>query len=1099
MKSLYDCVQIERRFSRSARLDADLKGTPPLVGYVLQASTRKVLETLASAQAESLQGAFTWTGPYGSGKSSAALLLGNVVGGSRLNRQLARKIAGSTLTEALSIAFPDRRKSWAVVPVTGSRTDLCVAVGEAAAKILRWSTAAADRAKSSGAGLMDALLKAKAGGVLLLIDELGKFLEHAVEKERDIHLLQDLAELSSRSGGRLVIVGILHQAFEVYAGRQSREVRQEWAKVQGRFQDIAFLAGADETVALLSRAITVERRPADAAKQAAKVAELIAERRPTHAGDLARALTSTWPLNPVTALLLGPVSRQRFAQNERSVFGFLSSAEPFGFLEYLKSEPKTSGFTYGPDRLWDYLASNFGLALASGTDGARFSLAFEAIERAAAKGTDLHVILAKAAAVIELFRNGSGLAVTKQLLQCCVPSRPIARVDSAIEDLIEWAVFMRQPRLGGYAMFAGSDFDIESAIEKTRAKPAADELLELPQEAGLGIVVAKRHYFRTGVLRAFQIVLQMVGNKEQIPETARRLSARRPRSSGMLVLALSDGDISDSELAKRAKALSAELDRSGMVAAVGAVKNSDRVMACATEMLTLARLAKEYPQLEGDRIARREISARRSASMDALHSELTAELSSCQWWLGPCTDRCVRERPAVIATQLADAAYPLTPILRSELVQRDRPSSNAMAAVRDLAHAMVDKRNLENLDISGFPAAMGLYLTVIKPFGLHRRTEEGPFAFFEPDRSALGKTVRPLFRLLTDAKEIDLERLYATWSRRPYGLKLGVMPIFALAGILSKRNSLAVYVDGVFQTQLDTFFVDKLLQNPGAIRLQTIDRSIEDTTFLRRMAELLGLGGEPTALSVAQALFRRFRSLPEYAKRTSTVSEECASLRAKVLQANDPESLLFRELTQLDFGKDKAAAVIQALESAERSYSDLLDTIRLDLANALGTDAKSFTGLKRRATSVNGLTNDLRFDALANRAAAFETGDGSIEEFASLLLHKPAASWTDRDREQALLEIARFGRSFREIEALALVRKRKPSSEALALVVGLNPGAPTLLKSFELTEQEGLKADALAKKLVATLGHAPEIGSVRLGALARAVAIVAETHSESAR
>ncbi|TIU02783.1 MAG: hypothetical protein E5W44_30690, partial [Mesorhizobium sp.] len=76
------------------------------------------------------------------------------------------------------------------------------------------------------------------------------------------------------------------------------------------------------------------------------------------------------------ALLLGPISRARFAQNERSVFGFLSSAEPSGFKEFLETTDLEGG-TYDPAMLWDYLAANLGMALTAGVDGNRFSLAFE--------------------------------------------------------------------------------------------------------------------------------------------------------------------------------------------------------------------------------------------------------------------------------------------------------------------------------------------------------------------------------------------------------------------------------------------------------------------------------------------------------------------------------------------------------------------------------------------------------------------------------------------------------------------------------------------------------------------------------------------------
>jgi len=94
--------------------------------------------------------------------------------------------------------------------------------------------------------------------------------------------------------------------------------------------------------------------------------------------------------------LLGPVSRQRFAQNERSVFGFLSSSEPNGFQAHLARTEVSGNAWYGPDQLWDYLVANFGSALSVGPESNRMTLAMEAVEKAALYGP-LAAKLAKAA------------------------------------------------------------------------------------------------------------------------------------------------------------------------------------------------------------------------------------------------------------------------------------------------------------------------------------------------------------------------------------------------------------------------------------------------------------------------------------------------------------------------------------------------------------------------------------------------------------------------------------------------------------------------------------------------------------------------------
>ncbi|MEI2679128.1 MAG: hypothetical protein V9G29_15490 [Burkholderiaceae bacterium] len=66
---------------------------------------------------------------------------------------------------------------------------------------------------------------------------------------------------------------------------------------------------------------------------------------------------------------------------------------------------------YRPSDYWDYLRSNLEPAILASPDGHRWSQAVEAVERAEAKtGDPLLVALIKNIAVIDMFRNGSGLA-----------------------------------------------------------------------------------------------------------------------------------------------------------------------------------------------------------------------------------------------------------------------------------------------------------------------------------------------------------------------------------------------------------------------------------------------------------------------------------------------------------------------------------------------------------------------------------------------------------------------------------------------------------------------------------------------------------------
>ena len=259
MMVLADRVHIARRFQRAIRIDADLHDPKALEGFICPKSSADILVATARHVAETGHGAFTWTGPYGCGKSSLVIALSGLLGNDRSLRRRAAVAIGKETAEVVSSALPPKTKGWRILPVVGRREHPARVIGEAieAAKL-----GTCGRAKSWSDGrIVSTLIDISAehprseGGLILFIDEMGKFLEAAAQDGSDIYLFQLLAEAASRSNKRLIVIGVLHQAFEEYAGRLSREMRDEWSKIQGRFIDLAVNTAGEEQIELLSRAI----------------------------------------------------------------------------------------------------------------------------------------------------------------------------------------------------------------------------------------------------------------------------------------------------------------------------------------------------------------------------------------------------------------------------------------------------------------------------------------------------------------------------------------------------------------------------------------------------------------------------------------------------------------------------------------------------------------------------------------------------------------------------------------------------------------------------------------------------------------------------
>jgi hypothetical protein len=71
-----------------------------------------------------------------------------------------------------------------------------------------------------------------------------------------LYLLQQIAELPpNKDGFNVFIFGLLHQSFIDYAHGLASAQRNEWAKIQGRFEDIPFIESSDKMLRLIGQAI----------------------------------------------------------------------------------------------------------------------------------------------------------------------------------------------------------------------------------------------------------------------------------------------------------------------------------------------------------------------------------------------------------------------------------------------------------------------------------------------------------------------------------------------------------------------------------------------------------------------------------------------------------------------------------------------------------------------------------------------------------------------------------------------------------------------------------------------------------------------------
>ena len=1101
MTTLTKEVRVARRFRRSIRIDTDLADPTALEGFVCPPSSAALLQTMANHISKSGQAAFTWTGPYGAGKSSLVVALSSLLNGNVQLRNSTSSILGAETSKLLLSTLPPMTKGWRILPVLGRRELPAQVVGEAIQKsrlvrqrkFKRWS----DEDVYETLQRISKRAPRQYGGLMVFIDAMGKFLEGAAYDGTDIYFFQQLAEIASRSNGRLIVVGILHQAFEEYAFRLSREMRDEWAKIQGRFVDLPVNVGSDEQLDLLARAIETDGTHKGRASIEEEVAKLLHRETPS------QLLKDCWPLHPITACLLGPISRRRFGQNQRSLFSFLNSMEPLGFQDFLRES--TDEDLYEPELLWDYLRANLEPTIIASPDGHRWAMAVDALERCRASGGDeLQERLLKVIGLVDMFKERSGLVASGQLLSLAVHGCEKQQIREAIDRLQEASLVIYRKFSNSFSIFEGSDFDIERAVDEAYETILEVDFKRLTALLGLQPVITKRHYHETGAIRWFETTVVPLREVESYAENYNPSDG----SVGTFLLALPSQGDSARVVGKVAGKLESTLPP-GIVVGVPSRRAWD-IEGLARELIALERVRDTTPELRGDRVARIEVETRIGDLQDRIAEELRQALRSAVWYGRGLEPR--QRSPAslnALASEMADDWYDQSPRLKNELLNRIRPSSNAIAAQNALLRRMALNEGEERLGIKGFPAEGGLFASLLEDTGIYRNTLGG-WKFVTPGLERDDYNLLPIWEAATQLLEnnshrtVSVEEIFDLWREPPFGVKDGLLPVLAVAFALSKSHSLAFYRQGVFQVRLTDLDTDYLAKDPSDIQLRWMDMSNVSRQLLANMAGIVRDLDEDNKLpnlepiDVARGLVAICYGLPPWVGRTQRLSGVAKQVRHLFKLAKDPNQLIFDDIPRVLNGRSKpqdeneiaqvSVNLGEALTELRQAYPFMLHRLRelllleLQVPNASST---MLADLRSRAENILGVGGDHRLEAFIIRLSRFDGSHEAVESLASMATNKPLQNWVDSDVDRAALELADLAQWFLRVEALARVKGRAIKRHAMAVIVGLD-GRPTPLhEEFEIGNIERAEVDILVERLDRSLQeHGKDRRNVILAALA---------------
>jgi hypothetical protein len=428
----------------------------------------------------------------------------------------------------------------------------------------------------------------------------------------------------------------------------------------------------------------------------------------------------------------------------------------------------------------------------------------------------------------------------------------------------------------------------------------------------------------------------------------------------------------------------------------------------------------------------------------------TADASDhCQWYHCGQPQRIESRRELnAFLSAWQTILYPQTPRIRNELVNRQELSSAAAAARRTLIEAMLEHADEPDLGIQGNPPEKSMYLSLLFDPGIHRQLGgrwqvAPPRSSADPGIQATWDAIQDFFAS-TESGARPIVELYRQLAAPPYGVKSGPMPILLCAALLANDATVALYEEGSFVPQANIAMIERLLRSPESFTLQRWRITGVRAQVFERLGELLGRDPHGSTkrdiLDIVRPLCRFVSELNDYVRYTQTLSPTAVAIRETLLQARQPDRLLFTDLPaacgmQPFKSRGKIApsdldAFVEALRSGlgelQRCYDELLGELGAGIGSAFGMNGSvrdTRAALARRAADLASWVADANLKSFALRVADTRLDDTAwIESISALLTYKPPAAWRDDTRAKFEFELTKTAKLFSNVEALGFLR-----------------------------------------------------------------------------
>ncbi len=805
-------------------------------------------------------------------------------------------------------------------------------------------------------------------GLFIVYDEFSKFLEGSIHKNSsmDIKLLQDLAEKCNRSKEeQLHILLISHKSIGNYVDKLPKEKIDAWKAVENRFKSVEINYLESQTYEIMSQVILKDREAWEDYKEEYRkeFKQLALDISRSGIFDGINSLEEhviygNFPLHPITTYILPKIS-EKVAQNERTIFTFLSSSELNTLEHFIRNNSREFSLMTA-DYIYDYFENLFKKENYNSEIYQIWRQTRNALDKLDDNATIEHAII-KTIALINILGENQKLRPTIELLKMIyIGEYASETIDDAINRLLDKKVLYFVKSKGYLKLIEATDVDINALIN--------DELVKrqnlFSSKKTLNHLLDDKYLYPNRYNSDYEIIryfdVEFITFEEL--KTTRNWDKKIEDKS-------SDGTL-------YAVMLESIEEYKGSIEIIKEINHKRIIFILPKKLVNIDDLLRRYDAIEFL------IGKNQHEGQDPLlHEELLVYLDDIKLQIQDYIDMFLKpekgeakyfylgneqkiNRKAALShllSSICEEVFYKTPIIINELINCNEPTTVAISNRRKVLDGLLKDKLVPRLGLTGYGLDVSIMQATLNATEILIDNDDEVYIRTEGLEDKIQNVLNIIDEFILSTSKNGPQPfsvLYEKLTRPEHGigLKKGVIPIY-IAVILRKYKHHSIILRNGQEIECRPQLLDDINERPSDYEIYLEDWNADKERYIKYLESIFEADARDKEYNsfkyVFNAIHRWFLSLPNYTKEYSQaylgqgefkkVSKEIIMLRNNLrgLKINARE-FIFEKLIKI-LGHDD---INDSLLADIKRVKEELDLAKINLIKSLVEDIKALFSTK---------------------------------------------------------------------------------------------------------------------------------------------------------